>query len=146
MGAESFRRYLVGALERAGLTASKLSVLCGKNRSYFHQYLNDPKRGVPPVKSLRQAAPHLGVPEVEFLLRAGYVELSDLRAAALLGLVEGSVEDQERLRLASSLQEEGVAEIALGVAQLSQQARRAVLDLIENLRGLEEGSRASRGT
>lgn len=89
-----FRDYLKEKCRERNISLHRLALLCDLNQIYFYQAVNKNKENPPPWV-LRRAAPHLGVPYVELLIAAGYLEQGDLaeweehqrRAAATGGRV-----------------------------------------------------------
>jgi len=72
-----FRDYLKEKCRERNISLHRLALLCDLNQIYFYQAVNKNKENPPPWV-LRRAAPHLGVPYVELLMAAGYLQDSDL--------------------------------------------------------------------
>jgi HTH-type transcriptional regulator, competence development regulator len=72
-----FRDYLKEKCRERGISLHRLALLCDLNQIYFYQAVNKNKENPPPWV-LRRAAPHLGVPYVELLMAAGYLQDADL--------------------------------------------------------------------
>ena len=79
IGQVEFKAFLKERCRERGISLHKLALLCDLNQIYFYQSINKNKENPPPWV-LRRAAPHLGVPYVELLIAAGYLEESDLLA------------------------------------------------------------------
>jgi len=73
-----FKSFLKERCRERGISLHKLALLCDLNQIYFYQSINKNKENPPPWV-LRRAAPHLGVPYVELLIAAGYLEERDIR-------------------------------------------------------------------
>ena len=72
-----FKEYVKERCAERGISLHRLALLCDLNQIYFYQSVNKNKDNPPPWV-LRRAAPHLAVPYMELMIRAGYVRESDI--------------------------------------------------------------------
>ena len=72
-----FKEYIKERCAERGISLHRLALLCDLNQIYFYQSVNKNKDNPPPWV-LRRAAPHLAVPYMELMIRAGYVRESDI--------------------------------------------------------------------
>lgn len=72
-----FNTWLEGHLKSLNLTKHRLAALCDLNPIYWYQATSRNKE-IPPPWALRRAAPHLHIPFVELLIRAGHVTEREL--------------------------------------------------------------------
>lgn len=77
MSTQEFSAYLKERCRERGLSLHRLAVQADLNQIYFYQSVNKNKENPPPWV-LRRVAPILDVPYVELLIRAGYLDESDL--------------------------------------------------------------------
>lgn len=73
-----FKGFLKERCRERGISLHRLALLCDLNQIYFYQSINKNKENPPPWV-LRRAAPHLGLPYVDLLIAAGYLEEADIR-------------------------------------------------------------------
>ncbi|HEY8741006.1 MAG TPA: hypothetical protein VIN56_10480 [Candidatus Dormibacteraeota bacterium] len=84
MSTEEFSAYLKERCAVRGLSLHRLAVQADLNQIYFYQSVNKNKENPPPWV-LRRVAPLLGVPYIDLLVHAGYlndVEISEYTAGA----------------------------------------------------------------
>ena len=72
-----FKEYVKERCAERGISLHRLALLCDLNQIYFYQSVNKNKDNPPPWV-LRRAAPHLAVPYMELMIRAGYVREADI--------------------------------------------------------------------
>ena len=72
-----FKEYIKERCAERGISLHRLALLCDLNQIYFYQSVNKNKDNPPPWV-LRRAAPHLAVPYMELMIRAGYVREADI--------------------------------------------------------------------
>jgi hypothetical protein len=72
-----FKQYVKERCAERGISLHRLALLCDLNQIYFYQSVNKNKDNPPPWV-LRRAAPHLAVPYMELMIRAGYVREADI--------------------------------------------------------------------
>jgi transcriptional regulator with XRE-family HTH domain len=61
-----------------GISLHRLALLCDLNQIYFYQVVSKNKKP-PPPEILRLVSPHLDVPLVELMLKAGHLTEQDLQ-------------------------------------------------------------------
>jgi transcriptional regulator with XRE-family HTH domain len=72
LGGGSFVAFLKAAMEAARIpTGARLAELAGLNPSIVNRWLNG--KAVPAHDALRAIAPHLGIPMIVLVVRAGYM-------------------------------------------------------------------------